>query len=207
MREAFLALGPGISTQELARRAGVSEGTLFKRFGSKRVMFTRALRLPEPKEREWFKLAGGRPEGVPLEAHLEAIGRDLHAFLSEVIPHMQMIAANGKLQPQDLVALIGDDEDDCPPLAGQIRMEALFAREIAARGIRTLDPADLAQMFLGAIVNDAHQRQFFDEIMTRKPGEVIVGVSRTVARLLWAEGVVAAASKGAPTLAPAEANG
>src|SRR5690349_21995772 len=99
MRETFLELGPGASTQELAKRARVSEGTLFKRFTSKRRMFTEALRLPELDECDWFVTIPKRAGKGPIEDHLAEIALGLHRYASVLMPCTQMIAANGKLKP------------------------------------------------------------------------------------------------------------
>jgi len=48
-REMFLAEGIGVSTKKIAAKAGVSEGVLFQRYGSKRALFFKAMRLPPPE--------------------------------------------------------------------------------------------------------------------------------------------------------------
>ena len=53
IRATFLELGPSAPTNELAARASVSEGTLFKRFGNKRAMFVRAME-PPALEGPWY---------------------------------------------------------------------------------------------------------------------------------------------------------
>ena len=45
-REVFVEKGPGASTREVARRAGVSEGVLFQRYGTKRDLFFAAMMIP-----------------------------------------------------------------------------------------------------------------------------------------------------------------
>lgn len=48
-RNMFLAEGVGVSTRKIAAKAGVSEGILFQRYGSKKVLFFKAMRLPPPE--------------------------------------------------------------------------------------------------------------------------------------------------------------
>ncbi|MCZ6616971.1 MAG: helix-turn-helix domain containing protein [Gammaproteobacteria bacterium] len=47
-REVFLEDGIGASTKKIAARAGVSEGVLFQRYGQKKALFFKAMRLPAP---------------------------------------------------------------------------------------------------------------------------------------------------------------
>ena len=47
-RARFVADGVGASTRDIASDAGVSEGVLFQRFGTKEELFFRAMRLPPP---------------------------------------------------------------------------------------------------------------------------------------------------------------
>lgn len=47
-RAEFLAQGLQVTTKRLARRAGISEGILFQRFGTKDELFFASMRLPPP---------------------------------------------------------------------------------------------------------------------------------------------------------------
>lgn len=48
VRRRFLADGVGASTRAMAADAGISEGVIFQRFGTKEELFFRALALPAP---------------------------------------------------------------------------------------------------------------------------------------------------------------
>ncbi|MBU6161784.1 MAG: TetR family transcriptional regulator, partial [Myxococcales bacterium] len=50
-REVFLESGPTATTAEVARRAGVSEGTLFKRYVTKKELIIAAMKMRE--EASW----------------------------------------------------------------------------------------------------------------------------------------------------------
>lgn len=50
-RQAFIEEGIGISTRAIAKRAGISEGVLFQRFGTKIDMLFKAM-VPPPLEVE-----------------------------------------------------------------------------------------------------------------------------------------------------------
>ncbi|MCZ6853513.1 MAG: TetR/AcrR family transcriptional regulator [Gammaproteobacteria bacterium] len=47
-RDVFLDDGVGASTIKIAAKAGVSEGVLFQRYGQKKALFFKAMRLPAP---------------------------------------------------------------------------------------------------------------------------------------------------------------
>ena len=55
-REAFVEHGLGASTREIARRAGISEGVLFQRHGTKSELFFAAM---EPPPFEWDRVFRG----------------------------------------------------------------------------------------------------------------------------------------------------
>lgn len=157
LRDTFLELGPAASTQELAQRAGVSEGTLFKRFGTKKKIFTDAMRLPPMEDRAWFVGMLDRAGEGSFEEHLVELGVGMRAFFDEVIPLLHVITANGKLTPGELQCLFGPDEEP-PPVHTMRRFEQFFAREMSFGRIKQTDPRSLAAFFVGAIVHDFHMR-------------------------------------------------
>lgn len=181
MRETFLELGPGASTQELAKRARVSEGTLFKRFDSKRKMFMQALRLPELDQCSWFTEIPERAGKGSLEEHLAVIAIGLNRYAGELMPCAQMIAANGKLRPQDIVKLLGV-EDEPPPFVMIARIKGLFEKEMALGRMRETDPEGLARMFIGAVMHNVHVRLHFPDSIPDDDA-VAIRIARTVADL------------------------
>lgn len=162
IRSTFLELGPGASTQELARRARVSEGTLFKRFATKRRMFTESLRMPELEELEWFQSIPRRVGKGSIEEHLAQIALGFHRYASQVVPCVQMISANGQLKPQDFAKLLGV-EDEAPPMVFKRLIADLFRKEMALGRVRETDPEILARLFIGAVIHDVHLRMHFPE--------------------------------------------
>lgn len=182
MRETFLDIGPGASTQELARRAGVSEGTLFKRFVSKRRMFTESLRMPELEEQTWFMTMLPRAGKGPIEEHLAEIALGLHRHVSVLMPCAQMIAANGKLKPQDFARLLGMEEE-APPFVMLKTVTAFFQREMDLGRVKRTDAEGLARMFIGAVVHDVNIRIHFPDIAPGDDVSVSFKIARTIAEL------------------------
>ena len=182
LRETFLDLGPGASTQELARRAGVSEGTLYKRFGSKLRMFVRALRLSQLEESEWFTSIPSRVGKDSIEEHLFHIALGLHGYVSELMPCAQMIAAHGKLDPKDFAKLLGADEQ-APPFMNIDAMTEYFEREMELGRVRLCDAGGLARLFIGAVMHDVNLRLYFPGHLPDDPAGAARRIARTLAQL------------------------
>ena len=180
MRETFLDLGPGASTQELAKRAGVSEGTLFKRFSSKRRMFTEALRLPNLEDCEWFTSMSTRVGVGSVEEQVFLIARGMHQYVSELMPCAQMISANGKLQPQDFAKLLGKKEL-APPFLSIEALTRYFEGEMKLGRVRECDAGGLARLVIGAVIHDVHLRLHFQ--VATPAEQVLRRIVKTLAEL------------------------
>lgn len=154
-RQTFLEVGPSASTQVLARNAGVSEGTLFKRFGSKKKLFLRAIQFDPIEDNAWFDLLKLR-ETRSLEAVLVEAGLGLQEYFARALPSIQMLMAYPDLSPADHRSVMGDDNP--MPVAVKARFRELFEAEMERGAIPSGDPYVLACLYAGAIINDAHHR-------------------------------------------------
>jgi AcrR family transcriptional regulator len=158
LRATFLELGPGATSVELARRAGVSEGTLFKRFGTKRRLFELAMRLPPIEDQLWFRdllqLAG---QGS-LRANLTALAHSMMTYLGEVMPLIETLMSSG-FKPRDLPGLLDDDE--APPHVLQTQVTKYLEREMKLGRMRQLDGRTLADLLLGACFKHVHEQAHF----------------------------------------------
>lgn len=161
-RDVFLELGPSAASRVLAERAGVSEGTLFKRFGTKRELFLRSMRISPVENRGWFTRMLDRAGKGSLGVHLYEIASGLQAHVREAFPMAQMACALGDLTKAELALVFGPGEP--LPLKVRGRLRELFAAEMEASRIRRCDPEILARLFAGAVVSDAHHREFFFEL-------------------------------------------
>lgn len=179
LRETFLEVGPAVTTRELAERAGVSEGTLFKRFGDKRKMFVQALRLPDFHEEQWYRSLANREKTVPLRDYLIDVGLRLHGALSISVPIIQTVFSNQFINPQDIRTLLRRNKET-PPLQILDTFAALFENEMAAGEIRTSRPLDLARFFVGAIHSDVHLRLYFPQDASFTPEEMVEEVVETL---------------------------
>jgi hypothetical protein len=139
----------------------VSDGTLFRRFGTKVKLFQKAMRLPDMEEGPWFTGMLMRAGEGELEAHLCELATGFGRFIDQVLPAMQTVHRHGGLSIAQIRDLCGEDE--APPMRTVGRFRALFAREIDLGRMRPSNPATLADMFVGAIVHQCHVRLFFHD--------------------------------------------
>ena len=89
-RECFLEAGPTLSAAAIARKLGISEGTLFNRFSTKEQLMRRALGVPEPR---WVELLVS--DSPDLHAQLVRVARSLLSFFQEAMPAMNLLRAAG----------------------------------------------------------------------------------------------------------------
>ncbi len=81
--EAFVAHGFAASTRDIARQAGVSEGVLFQRHGTKADLFFAAMAPPPFR---WDRVFGGRRRRLDERARLEALVHGLIEYFRQTVP-------------------------------------------------------------------------------------------------------------------------
>ena len=91
--ECFLEHGPGVSTQVIAERLGISQAALFKRFNTKEELMISAL-MP-PLTLPAFELLKHPPEETAFEPQLEEIIRAMWESLKIVFPRISILAMSG----------------------------------------------------------------------------------------------------------------
>jgi AcrR family transcriptional regulator len=145
-RDAFLAEGFQASTIEIARRAGVAHGTLFKRFATKDDLFRAALGLPP--DPDWFVgLANSAGQGN-LHDNLETLVQHIMASFAEILPRLVALRARGfGAEPGHHV------DPDSPPARFIRAFSAYLQAEMDLGRARRCDPAILAHALLGPAVN------------------------------------------------------
>jgi AcrR family transcriptional regulator len=152
-RALFLEKGIGATTAEVAERAGVSEGTLFKRFRSKAELFQAAMH-PQFAELGWLADLEARTGRGDLQEQLTELGAAGVAFFRQLMPLIMMSYANPA--PNGLPEPL--NQPDPPPLRALRRLTGYFEAEIRLGRLRPVDPEILARMFLGSL----QQYVFFD---------------------------------------------
>lgn len=139
-REVFLEHGPGASTNLIAERCGMSQATLYKRFGDKKTLLIRALLPGIPP---FLDLVERGPTDAPLAEQLEEIGRAHLRWFGSIVPCIAALSASG-LDPK---ALVSTHYEVPPPLLMFRAMTQWFARAEGLRG----KPHQLAMQFLGGL--------------------------------------------------------
>src|SRR5688572_2542562 len=85
-REVLLERGQLGTTAEVAQRAGVSEGIIFKRFKTKDELFRRALTLLPPEDVPWIASLPARVGTGDVRTHLEELALAGVEFFRRIVP-------------------------------------------------------------------------------------------------------------------------
>lgn len=159
-REVFLSRGLEATTAEVAARAGISEGSIFKRFRTKFDLF-RAAMEPQLEEPRWLSELAARVGGpMPVRESLFLAGVGAIGFFRQLMPLVMMSWSHQSScgLPE---ALRGDD---APPMRVMRELRNVFAAEMDAGRLRRADPEVAARMFLGAL----HQHVFFSLLVEQQ---------------------------------------
>lgn len=162
-REIFIREGFNASAASIARAAGVSEGSIFKRFATKEALFREALGLPDIDLGS--ELADLMADG-PLKEGLERVALRLVEVFRELLPRMMMLWANHARSGLSPVDLLRGGEGQPLPLQLLRALSAQFEEQQKRGRLREFDPEILARVLIGAtkqfvffeIVN-VHHRQ------------------------------------------------
>ncbi|MFP4598763.1 MAG: TetR/AcrR family transcriptional regulator [Persicimonas sp.] len=146
-REAFFEHGLNVTTAEIAARAGISEGTVFRRFPTKHELFMASMGLPPyPGWLDTIDTFIDGSAGGSLEQNLTVVGHEALEFFEEMIPKMSMVLASGNPQ---MSSFDGTQE---PPAVRCIKGLANYlCHEQRAGRIRACDPEVAARTYLGAL--------------------------------------------------------
>jgi AcrR family transcriptional regulator len=149
-REVFLEHGIRGTTAEVASRAGVSEGIVFKRFKTKEALFHAAMQSKAIDSVGWIATLPARVGKGALRDQLYDVGMAVAKLFEGIIPlHMHAYAnrrADDKSPP------FGDFAEP-PPLTARKRLTAYFEAERELGRLGDVDPDVMARIFLGAIYN------------------------------------------------------
>jgi AcrR family transcriptional regulator len=171
-RAAFLESGFSVPTAEIAKRAGISEGSIFKRYGTKAELFAAALELP--KTLPWLSQIEDRFERDDAKAAMLEIGIVVLQFFRTQLPLMLKLHAH----LSEIMKLHQDVP--APPIQALACLTAFFRRQTELGNIYSEHPDTSARMFLGAMMNYAFFELMFKDNAT--PPEAHV---KNVIETLW----------------------
>lgn len=150
-RATFLERGVGATTAEIARRAGVAEGTLFTRYATKADLFEAAVGLRDVPP--WRDDLPGRVGTGEVRGHLEDVARRCLEDAARVVPRLTLMLSQGYAPDHNpLLRRIGDPmRRDVGALAAYLRAEMGLGR------VRPQDADVAALALLGALTQHVHR--------------------------------------------------
>jgi AcrR family transcriptional regulator len=147
-REVFLELGIRATAAEVAKRAGVAEGTIFLRFKSKHDLFRAAMQFDPDQALAFVEGLAARAGEADLRATLVDFAEQFIRLGRVAVPVMMMSWSNPEQQPGCL--------ERVPERAQRYRrviaaISRFFELEIAAGRLREAEPEVLARMLMGSL--------------------------------------------------------
>ena len=147
-RAIFLERGSQATTAQVAERAGVSEGTLFKRFKTKAALFQAAMSTNEPFEPPGFGDLDALVGTSSVEENLTTLATTLIGFFERMLPLAMLQWSNPRLAGRLPEILEGPPS---PPLLAQQRLAAYLDGESKLGRVTLDNPHAVARAFLGAL--------------------------------------------------------
>lgn len=149
-RTIFLERGILATSAEVAQRAGVSEGSIFKRFKTKAELFRAAMGVDVEEMPNSLAHLVSLVGKNTVEQNLVEVGVSAVRFFERVMPIVMMSWSNPKVHP----CLSGGlDVADPPPLRAQRYLAEYFTAEMALGRIAPVDPHVIARAYFGALTH------------------------------------------------------
>ena len=149
-REVFLRRGPDATTADIAAHAGVSEGSLFKRWKTKDALRHACLRHVAVERVPWVAGLSARAGQRTLAAQLAAIGLEAIVAFRALMPTICMAGALGEAERRE-------GRWPHPALEARAHLASYLRAERALGRLGDVDVEVLAHAFLGALFAYAHQ--------------------------------------------------
>ena len=176
-RRLFLAKGYGVGTAEIAREAGISEGSIFKRFATKADLFRAAMGFPKfdaESFMEGLDTADTRQNLVTLVARLVR-------FEMQLVPRIVMLVSQPRIVP---LHFLHHDTSNLPQMVLDAIADYLSAR--VEKGEISLENPHIAAR---AILGSCHSYAFFNFVEHQEPRQdEIEKFSGQLVDILW-EGI------------------
>jgi len=172
-KEVFLKGGAFGSTKEIARRAGISEATLFQRYPTKAALFLAAMVPPDVDVVGIVHAPTARkdPQGA-----LTEIGTRMLAYFRNLIPTVMHLMTHPSIRMADVTAHFQGMPEDA--LAAAL---AAYLRDAEARGkVKVRDPMAAAALLVSAI----HSLALF-EMMEMHGGQDMEHAVESFVKALW----------------------
>lgn len=172
-RSAFLEQGFAATTAEIARRAGIAEGTLFKRFATKEDIFEEVVGLRDYATwREELPTLVGQGD---VRRNLERAALRFLDTATRIVPNLMLIFSRGHAPAHNpMLERLGNPvRHDADALAAYLRAEVALGR------LRPVDTDVTALTVMGTLTHYVHR-----ELMMPEPGREPLDAGRFVRSLL-----------------------
>lgn len=177
-RAVFLEHGLAATTADVAKRAGIAEGSIFKRYATKADLLKAAMKIELDALDFLQTLVAARDEDDPRDT-LFRFGMEAVNFFRRLMPLMMLQFGRGK-QPGIPDQLIGPK---APPLRALKTLATFVERQIKSGRMRKHEPEIVARMLFGSI-----QSYVFFEILLRAQQKMPLPVEeylRGLIDVLW----------------------
>lgn len=178
-RSVFLERGIEGTTAEVAARAGISEGSVFRRFPTKHQLFRAAMSQGLPTF-AWAESIHARIGRGDMKAELTQLALEVVEHLRVIVPIVMLSWSNPS--PTGLPSELAQPS---PPAIRALReLTSYFEAEMRLGRVRRQDPEIVARTFMGSLWNYAQLEIVFRaQELLPLPVETFV---RGFVELLWA---------------------
>jgi AcrR family transcriptional regulator len=142
-REVFLEEGFGAQTAKIARRAQVSEGSIFKRFPTKEALFYAALQIDLSPA--WHAEMDRRVGTGDCKANLLSICHSILLYFHEMIPRRVTTMGSLGLAHKTFEGI------EHPAITDERKLCTFLQREMELKRMRRCDAKFLAELILGTL--------------------------------------------------------
>ena len=173
-RECLLEQGVNVSTQVIAKRLGVSQATLFKRFGTKVKLLQMALWIPI-RAKQFLKILESEPTEEPVLDQLQTLCIHMLQFFDEMLPCWSVLHASGlKHKPPN---------EKSPPIRARIGLTNWVQNLQQQKRIRSdVEPEAIALALIGAMQHRPLRRHILQDDMMKNTDMQYID---SIVNVLW----------------------
>jgi AcrR family transcriptional regulator len=180
-KQVFLEKGVEASTLEIAELAGISEGSIFKRFSTKRALFLAAMSLSANPP--WAKLLSQQEPTAETKQQLIQVCIQMIEGYQEILPRVMMVASQGQMPFPPPGGLLP------PPIRDRQLLETFLLRAIANGYLHpSCDATTASYMIVGTIVNYVMSQTIATKMSCPLPGLPTIPpeeLSHSLVNSLW----------------------
>ena len=169
-RQCLVEQGGSVSTQFIADQLGISQATLFKRFGSKINLLQKAVSLPG-KANSVLKYLQREPTDEPIRDQLESVCLRFSTLFDEALPLWSALHTSGLCFPENL-------PDNSPPVLARKYFTAWIGKLQQQGRIRAEADAEAVTVALiGAVQHHSVRTHLMkDKTFTQSKEEYVASI-------------------------------